>query len=71
MAASKKPMTAWTANDVGLKPSELGREGSLTEPLRSAVAAGERKRVILEGEPNETAQKLVTTLIAEGVVKVA
>jgi len=25
----------------------------------------------LEGEPNETAQKLVTTLIAEGVVKVA
>lgn len=71
MAASKKPMTAWTANDVGLKPSELGREGSLTEPLRSAVATGERKRMILEGEPNETAQKLVTTLIAEGVVKVA
>jgi len=71
MAASKKPMTTWTANDIGLKPSELGREGSLTEPLRSAVATGERKRVIMEGEPNETAQKLVTTLIAEGVVKVA
>jgi electron transfer flavoprotein beta subunit len=71
MAASKKPMTAWTANDIGLKPSELGREGSLTEPLRSAVATGERKRVIIEGEPNEAAQKLVTTLIAEGVVKVA
>jgi len=71
MAASKKPMTAWTANDIGLKPSELGREGSLTEPLRSAVATGERRRVIIEGEANETAQKLVTTLIAEGVVKVA
>lgn len=71
MAASKKPMTAWTANDVGVKPSELGREGSLTEPLRSAVATGERRRVILEGEPKEAAQKLVTTLIAEGVVKVA
>jgi len=71
MAASKKPMTAWTANDIGLKPSELGREGSLTEPLRSAVATGERKRVIIEGEPNEAAQKLVTTLIAEGAVKVA
>jgi electron transfer flavoprotein beta subunit len=71
MAASKKPMTAWTANDLGLKPSELGREGSLTEPLRSAVATGERKRVIIEGEPNEAAQKLVTALIAEGVVKVA
>jgi len=71
MAASKKPMTAWTANDIGLKPSELGREGSLTEPLRSAVATGERRRVIIEGEPNETAQKLVTNLIAEGVVKVA
>jgi len=70
MAASKKPMTAWTANDIGLQPNELGRQGSLTEPVRSAVATGERKRVMIEGEPSEAAEKLVTTLIGEGVVKV-
>ena len=69
MAASKKPMTAWTANDVGLKPNELGREGSLTESLKSAVATGERKRIVIQGEPPEAAEKLVTTLISEGVLK--
>jgi len=71
MAASKKPMTAWTAADIGLKPSELGPEGSLTEPLRSAVATGERKRVLIEGEPSDATEKLVTALVGEGVVKVA
>ena len=69
MAASKKPMTPWTANDVGLKPNELGREGSLTESLKSAVATGERKRIVMQGEPPEVAEKLVTTLISEGVLK--
>ncbi len=70
MAASKKPMTAWKAGDIGLKASELGREGSLTEPLKSAVATGERKRIVIEGEPKEAADKLATTLVGEGVVKV-
>ena len=70
MAASKKPMTAWTAGDIGLKPSELGREGSLTESLKSEVATGERKRMMIQGEPGEAAEKLATTLIGEGVVKV-
>jgi electron transfer flavoprotein beta subunit len=71
MAASKKPMIAWTANDLGLKPSELGREGSFTEPLRSTVATGERKRIVIQGEPQEAAEKLASTLVSEGVVKVA
>jgi len=70
MAASKKPMTAWSANDIGLAPKDLGRQGSVTEPLRSTVATGERKRVMIEGEPGEAAEKLVTTLIGEGVLKV-
>lgn len=70
MAASKKPMTAWKAGDIGLNANELGREGSLTEPLRSAVATGERKRILIEGEPKEAADKLATTLVGEGVVKV-
>jgi len=70
MAASKKTMTAWTLADIELKPGEVGREGSLTEPLRSSVATGERKRILIEGEPGEAAEKLVTALVSEGVVKV-
>ncbi len=70
MAASKKPMIAWTISDIGLKPSEVGRDGSFTEPLRTAVAAGERKRIVIQGELMEAAEKLASTLAGEGVVKV-
>jgi electron transfer flavoprotein beta subunit len=70
MAASKKPMTAWMSADIGLKPNELGRDGSLTEPLKTAVATGERKRILIQGEPKETAEKLASALAGEGVVKV-
>lgn len=71
MAASKKPMIAWTAADIGMKTSELGREGSFTEPLKTAVATGERKRVLIQGEPQEAVEKLASTLVGEGVVKAA
>jgi len=69
MAASKKPMTSWTAGDIGLAPSKIGRKGSLTESVRSAVAAGERKRVLLKVEPKEAAERLAAALVSEGVVK--
>ena len=71
MAASKKPMVAWSANDIGLKPSDLGRQGSFTEPLKTTVATGERKRIVMQGEPQEAAEKLASTLVSEGVVKAA
>jgi len=70
MAASKKPMIAWTASDLGLKASDVGREGSFTVPLRSTVATGERKRMLLQGEPQEAAEKLANALVGEGAVKV-
>jgi len=69
MAASKKPTTTWTASDLGLSEEELGFNGSLVEILRSTTAAGERKRVKLEGEASELAPKLVKALIQEGVLK--
>ena len=68
MAASKKPMTSWTAGDIGLDMS-IGRNGSLTESLTRAVASGERKRVLLKGEPREAAERLATALLGDGVVK--
>jgi len=69
MAASKKPTNTWSAADLKLEAGELGFNGSLIEVLRSTVSAGERKRVTLQGEPNEIAPKLVKALIEEGVLK--
>jgi len=69
MAASKKPMTTWRAADLGLGQEEVGFNGSMIEILRSAVSAGERKRVTMQGEPAEIAPKILKTLVEEGVLK--
>jgi electron transfer flavoprotein beta subunit len=69
MAASKKPMSTWGGPELGLADGELGFGGSLVEILRSTVLAGERKRVMLQGEPKEVAPKLVKALLEEGVLK--
>jgi len=69
MAASKKPTNTWTATDLSLSPDELGHNGALIEILRSSVSAGERKRVLLQGDIKETASKLVKALLQEGVLK--
>jgi electron transfer flavoprotein beta subunit len=69
MAASKKPMTTWSAADLNLDPNELGFNGSLLEILRSSVSAGERRRIMLQGEPKDIAPKIVKTLVEEGVLK--
>jgi hypothetical protein len=34
------------------------------------VATGERKRILIQGDPKEAAEKLASTLISEGAVKV-
>jgi len=68
MAASKKPMHTWNAAEVSLGAEEVGFNGSLIEVLRSTVAAGERKRVTLQGEPKDIASKLVKTLVEEGAL---
>lgn len=69
MATSKKPMTTWTAVDIGLTADELGFNGSLVETLRSTVSVGERKRVVYQGDVKEIAPKLLRALLQEGVVK--
>jgi electron transfer flavoprotein beta subunit len=69
MAASKKPTKIWSAADLSLEPSEIGFNGSLIEVLRSTVSAGERRRVMLQGEPQELAPKIVRALVEEGVLK--
>jgi electron transfer flavoprotein alpha/beta subunit len=69
MAASKKPTNIWKAADLNLSPEEVGFNGSLVETLRSSVAVGERKRVMLQGEVKDIAPKLAKDLVQEGVLK--
>jgi electron transfer flavoprotein beta subunit len=69
MAASKKPTKTWTAAELHLSAEELGFNGSLVEILRSTISVGERKRIMLQGDPREVAPKLVRALIQEGVLK--
>jgi electron transfer flavoprotein beta subunit len=69
MAASKKPMNTWTAADLSLGADELGFNGALVETLRSTVAVGDRRRVMLQGEAKEVAPKLIQALVQEGVLK--
>lgn len=69
MAASKKPMTTWTAADLSLGEEELGFNGALVEILRSTVSVGDRKRIVLQGDVREMAPKLVLALTQEGVLK--
>ncbi len=69
MAASKKPTNTWTAADLSLGADELGFNGSLVEVLRSTVSVGERKRMMLQGEPKEISAKLAKALVQEGVLK--
>jgi electron transfer flavoprotein beta subunit len=69
MGASKKPMNTWAATDLGLDKEELGFNGALVEVLRSTVSAGERKRIMLQGEVTEVAPQLVKALLQEGVLK--
>jgi electron transfer flavoprotein beta subunit len=70
MAASKKPMTTWTANDLGLGEAELGFNGALNEILSSTVTSGERKRVMLDGGLKEISLKLARALQDDGVLRV-
>lgn len=69
MSASKKPLTTWTAADLGLAEEELGFNGSLTEILRTTVTVGGRKRISFAGEAKEIAPKLLKALVEEGVLK--
>jgi electron transfer flavoprotein beta subunit len=69
MAASKKPTRIWTAVELHLGAEELGFNGSLVEVLRSTISAGERKRIMFQGDSKEIAPNLVKSLIQEGVLK--
>ena len=69
MSAGKKEILEWKATDITVDPSSVGKVGSLTEVVSIQVPKSARKRIVFEGSPEETSQKLADALLKEGVVK--
>lgn len=66
MGASKKPLTVWTRQDVGLRDADL-RPAVETLDVVAPVAA--RQKLRFEGEPQEVATKVAGLLVEGGWVK--
>ncbi len=67
LQAGKKPQTEWGLSDLGLSESDVGAEGSGIEVLSNKAPTMDRKNVVFEGDPDETAQELAKALQKEGV----
>ncbi len=63
-AASRKPMTKWVLNDLGISSLQQG-----VETLKVKAMKVERKKQILEGPMEELPDKLVHALTQEGVLR--
>lgn len=68
MKARKKPVTFKTISDLGLEESSVGLSGSKTRVVLMSSPQERSKGKILEGEPAETAKKLVKALRDEAKV---
>jgi electron transfer flavoprotein beta subunit len=68
MQAKKKELKVWGLKDLGLQPSEVGRAGSMLEPLRVFFPEQKSKVEIIGGSPDEAAAKLVEKLRKEAKV---
>ena len=53
MAAGKKKVTNWTAQDIGADASKIGAAGALTKMLKLFIPVQEGKCEIIEGENEE------------------
>jgi len=63
-AAGKKPLNELKLQDIGVTSLE-----NAVETRRVKAVKVERKKQVIEGEPEEVAQKLVEILLQEGLVK--
>jgi electron transfer flavoprotein alpha/beta subunit len=69
MSAGKKETIEWKATDLGIDPSSVGKSGSMVQVTSIQVPKSARKRILFEGSPEETSEKLANALLKEGVVK--
>ncbi|MFQ6059384.1 MAG: electron transfer flavoprotein subunit beta/FixA family protein [Anaerolineae bacterium] len=68
MAVKKKTIAQWGAADLGLDPSTVGSEGSLTEMVEVVPPPERPPGRIIPGEPAEAARELVRLLREEAKV---
>ncbi|MHB8566294.1 MAG: electron transfer flavoprotein subunit beta/FixA family protein [Nitrososphaerales archaeon] len=69
MSAGKKEILEWNAQVLGLDSGLVGGSGSQVTVFALNVPKSARKKVILEGTPEESAKQLTAALIKEGIVK--
>lgn len=69
MSAGKKEIIEWNAQALGVDGSKVGKAGSAVMVESVNVPKSARKKVIFEGPPAETAEKLAEALVKEGVAK--
>jgi electron transfer flavoprotein beta subunit len=68
LRAGRKPLHQWSADDIGLDETVVGRTGSAHQVLSNLAPQQERKTVIHRGPADEVVAKLVDDLLREGVV---
>lgn len=69
LGASKKPITLWSASDLGFTPQDLGADASAIERVRCVAPSKERKGIIFKEDLDEAVNNLAKELIKEGVVR--
>ncbi|MBO7238147.1 MAG: electron transfer flavoprotein subunit beta/FixA family protein [Elusimicrobiaceae bacterium] len=67
--AQDKPISVWTAADIGADPHKIGLEGSPTRVARIFPPAGREKGEMIRGTAEEMAAKFVEILKKESFVK--
>jgi electron transfer flavoprotein beta subunit len=65
MQAKKKELKVLGANDLGLKPEEVGATGAKTKVLGYFMPPARKSGRMLQGEPSETSAELVALLREE------
>ncbi len=69
LKGSKKPITQWTIQDLGLTEKDIGKNGSTTHNIDFYAPPMKRKNVIIEKEKIEEAvDELIRSLQKEGVL---
>ncbi len=69
MKAKRKPFDIWDAEAIGGDPETLGLEGSFTQVVKTYPPPSRGESMILDGSPEETASKLVSFLVKDGIIK--
>ncbi|MHB0885784.1 MAG: electron transfer flavoprotein subunit beta/FixA family protein [Bacillota bacterium] len=68
VAARNKPVTIWSAGDLALSAAEVGPAGSPTVVREVRPAPTAKRAVLIEGDPEEVAARVLAVLAEKGVL---